>query len=68
MSQDRLQTVRALVGQLLNKPTEGLGPEALYALIQDGIAAEREMRRQQHGGGCTLTLNALLAIGGERLG
>lgn len=68
MSQDRLQEVRVLVGNLLNKPTEGLAAEALYSLIQDGIAAEREMRRQHHGGGCTLTLNTLLALGGERLG
>lgn len=68
MSQDRLQEVRTLVGTLLNKPTEGLEAKALYALIQEGIAAEHEMRRQHSGGGCTLTLNALLAIGGERLG
>lgn len=68
MSQDRLQEVRTLVGTLLNKPTDDLGAEALYTLIQEGITAEREMRRQHSGGGCTLTLNALLAIGGERLG
>jgi len=68
MSQDRLQEVRTLVGTLLNQPTEGLGVEALTTLIQEGIVAEREMRRQHSGGGCTLTLNALLALGGERLG
>lgn len=64
----RLQEIRTLVGQLLDTPTQDLDVPSLATLIQDGIQRELAMRRSQAGGGCTLTLNALLAIGGQRLG
>ncbi len=62
MSQDLLQQARESAGAALQKPTEGLSADELYALVQQGIAAERDMRKQAFGGGSTLTLNTLLGV------
>jgi hypothetical protein len=61
MNQDLVEKIRTDVAALLAKPTEGLDARDLYAAIQAGIEAERDMRKKAHFGGSTLTLNALLA-------
>lgn len=67
MTTEQLDAARHIVGHLLECSTEGLDEERLFGLVQQGIQAERAMRAEASGGGCTLKLNALLALGGARL-
>jgi hypothetical protein len=67
MTTEELEAARHIVGSLLEQPTEGLDEDHLFSLVQQGIVAERAMRATASGGGCTLKLNALLALGGARL-
>lgn len=57
-----LEQARVSAASLLNVSTEAMEAKALYAKVVEGIASERAMRRATHGGGCTLTLNSLLAL------
>jgi hypothetical protein len=62
MNLDLLPPLRTRVGALLNQPTDALDAQALHTLVKTQISAEHEARRQAHGAGSTLTLNALLDI------
>lgn len=68
MTQEQLAQARSIVGSLLQQPTDNATPEELHAMVLAGIAVEQAKRRETKGGGCTLTLNSLLALAGDRVG